>query len=135
MTITFYCTCGQHVSADQADAGRRAICPRCRQPVVVPSMKAPAPVILEQAPLSVQTIQPISPFNDVVPAPVPAPTRIGYQVVLLDETNSVPAGFPRQGYPLKKEEPVAETRDVDRELEEILGYRQMERLRKPWYRR
>ncbi|MBM4072359.1 MAG: hypothetical protein FJ271_26035 [Planctomycetes bacterium] len=135
MTITFYCTCGQHVSADQADAGRRAICPRCRQPVVVPSMKAPAPVILERPPLSVQTIKPISPFADPEPVSIAVPKSIGYQVVLVDETCSVPIGFPKQGYPLKKEEPVAESRDVDRELEEILGHRQMQRLRRPWYRR
>jgi hypothetical protein len=39
MTIKFFCSCGKHLRAREAMAGRRSVCPACRQPVGIPSLE------------------------------------------------------------------------------------------------
>jgi hypothetical protein len=48
MAIKFYCSCGKHLRAREAMAGRRSQCPACGQPVGIPTLEpthrgAPAP--------------------------------------------------------------------------------------------
>ena len=51
MTIKFFCSCGKHLRAREAMAGRRSMCPACGQPVGVPTLQ-PTHRGTEPAPLT-----------------------------------------------------------------------------------
>src|SRR5262245_66604635 len=40
MAIKFFCSCGKHLRAREALAGKRSVCPQCGQLVGVPSLQA-----------------------------------------------------------------------------------------------
>lgn len=44
MAIKFSCKCGKHLKAPESAAGRRSRCPRCGDPVVVPSPEKTVPL-------------------------------------------------------------------------------------------
>src|SRR5213593_192012 len=39
MSIKFVCTCGKHLRARDEMAARRSVCPRCGNPVGIPSLR------------------------------------------------------------------------------------------------
>src|SRR5262245_28183660 len=39
MSIKFFCSCGKHLRAREALAGKRSVCPQCGQLVGVPSLE------------------------------------------------------------------------------------------------
>src|SRR6266446_4913138 len=43
MTIKFICSCGKHLKARDEMAARRSVCPRCGEPVGIPSQQPAAP--------------------------------------------------------------------------------------------
>jgi hypothetical protein len=69
MSIKFFCSCGKHLRAREALAGKRSVCPQCGQLVGVPSLQAthrgtvPAPM----TPAEKGKLKP----RDVIPIPAP----------------------------------------------------------------
>src|SRR5262245_58114634 len=69
MSIKFFCSCGKHLRAREALAGKRSVCPQCGQLVGVPSLQAthrgtvPAPM----TPAEKGKLKP----RDAIPIPAP----------------------------------------------------------------
>jgi hypothetical protein len=73
MSIKFYCTCGKHLRAREAMAGRRSQCPACGAPVGIPLLQ-PTQRGTSVAPLSADERRSQSGFGASVFA-TPAPTH------------------------------------------------------------
>ena len=78
MTLKFECLhCGQHISADSAQAGQGGECPSCAQPIIVPELPSRAAPPPEPKPPVEQTKLPMAAPHDPLPKPVPAAAPTG----------------------------------------------------------
>ena len=75
MSIKFVCPCGKHLKARDDMAARRIMCPRCGNPVGVPSLDPNRPTPMTPAErLRAQARRPLAlSYLDEVPAPMPLP--------------------------------------------------------------
>jgi hypothetical protein len=84
VTIKFICSCGKHLRARDEMAARRSFCPRCGQPVGIPSLKPNLPgaeppmTPLERMRLARQRLvrAPAAPPEPEPEAPLPPPPRV-----------------------------------------------------------
>lgn len=138
MSIKFFCTCGQPLSARADSAGRRSLCPRCGAPVGVPSLKPTHPgtpvapmTPAERRQLAAQRVEPISPFEPPTPAPAAPAAELGYRLVLVEESQKPAAR--NDMYALRVDDPDSE---ANREMQEAVAehVQQVRRVRR-WRRK